>query len=550
MDSQVILLILESTAILLFAAYLYVVFLFSDRIFQKESSVLNRIAISVFNVILGGCFFYIDRIGSIYTYVFFYLLIYAEFYLLYQQKWNRKLLIVTIFISHIIVVRTIVLSFFSLNEDIAIEERLLDLSFFVQTNIITLLILTVAVLFVMKIIPVEKIHLVIKRDDQTFFLLIWVSICMVYLVINSEIYVNDLVLQYADEDQILKFITIIIGIYIIIFYSLSNSQLLSIKSKNEELQAEIKKQEDYREAILGEAKYSFEANLSKNIITKGFQEHTDLLKTLQYNYEKVLYEICQRIVYDEDIEQTVHFLSINQLLMLHQQGLDRHELEFRLKDGRQSYYWGRAVIHIRTDVPTNDILLFAYLLDIDSEKREELLLKDRAEKDGLTGLYNKVTTEYLISEKLKSKQGILFIIDVDNFKSINDYFGHAKGDDVLRLLASELSWIFREKDIIGRIGGDEFIAFLEISYNEQLAYKKAGEILRRFYKVYVDSKGQNHIISASIGISRVTDEKMSFAKLYRQADVALYHAKNEGKNTVYIYDGTEFEGYHSNREKK
>ncbi|WP_052343694.1 GGDEF domain-containing protein [Bacillus massiliigorillae] len=240
-------------------------------------------------------------------------------------------------------------------------------------------------------------------------------------------------------------------------------------------------------------------------------------------------------------------MSINNLILEYHQGIVRHELEFRLLDKVEGYYWVQVITNTICDDQTNDILIFAYFVDIDHEKREELLLKNRAEKDGLTGLYNKVTTEFLVSEKLKMENGVLIIIDVDNFKSVNDYFGHAKGDEVLKQLAEELKWIFRKDDIVGRIGGDEFMVFMSMQYDEDFIYKKAEDILRRFFKSFEDSSGRLHTISASIGVSKAISEKSSFNQLYKQADTALYHSKNKGRNTVHIYDCSSFVSYVSNR---
>ena len=97
------------------------------------------------------------------------------------------------------------------------------------------------------------------------------------------------------------------------------------------------------------------------------------------------------------------------------------------------------------------------------QEAEELLFK--AQRDSLTGLYNKgiaqsMIEEYMENEGLKAK-GALFVIDVDNFKAVNDNLGHLAGDSVLTNISSMLSEVFNENSIVGRIGGDEFIVFLK-----------------------------------------------------------------------------------------
>ena len=91
------------------------------------------------------------------------------------------------------------------------------------------------------------------------------------------------------------------------------------------------------------------------------------------------------------------------------------------------------------------------------------MLEDKADTDLLTDLNNKMATERKIREymeKYPDKQGVLFVLDVDNFKKINDTMGHAFGDEVLRSLAVRLQSMFRATDIVGRTGGDEFMVFL------------------------------------------------------------------------------------------
>ncbi len=172
--------------------------------------------------------------------------------------------------------------------------------------------------------------------------------------------------------------------------------------------------------------------------------------------------------------------------------------------------------------------------------------EDLSKKDGLSGLYNKKTTEELIIKNLtKVDNGALMVIDVDNFKSINDTFGHLYGDMVIKQLASVLRSIFQKSDILGRVGGDEFFVFLR-NYNDKgVLDARANDICREFRKTY-EHNGQSVSISSSIGIA-TTDDSLDFEELYKKADVALYETKANGKNGFTFFSGSEEIAYKSTR---
>ncbi len=174
--------------------------------------------------------------------------------------------------------------------------------------------------------------------------------------------------------------------------------------------------------------------------------------------------------------------------------------------------------------------------------------EDLSQKDGLSGLYNKKTTEEFIKENLKKvSNGALMIIDVDNFKSINDTFGHLYGDMVIKQLAGELKTVFQKSDVLGRVGGDEFFVFLRNYNDKSILEARANDICNAFRKTY-QHQGQVVKISSSIGIA-TTDDSWEFEEMYKKADVALYATKARGKNGFSFYDGDNEIAYVSNRTK-
>lgn len=184
--------------------------------------------------------------------------------------------------------------------------------------------------------------------------------------------------------------------------------------------------------------------------------------------------------------------------------------------------------------------IFSFRQNIDAEKSRESLLSAQARLDPLTGLYNKTVTENLIGEALTSGAAgdcryAFFILDVDNFKLVNDDFGHAVGDMVLREFSAELKRQFREKDIVGRIGGDEFAAFL-LAPDRDWVEKKARALSSALRKSFRSDAG-DFSISASIGIALAPEDGTDFAALYKNADAVLYQTKKRGKNGFTVHAG-------------
>ena len=171
----------------------------------------------------------------------------------------------------------------------------------------------------------------------------------------------------------------------------------------------------------------------------------------------------------------------------------------------------------------------------DSEKNKAL--ENKADTDLLTGLNNKIATERKIREHIAAhpdELALMFILDIDNFKNINDTMGHAFGDEVLKLLGQQISGEFRVSDIIGRTGGDEFIVFLCNMKEETIIQKEAGR-MKRFFQNFQAGDYVKYSVTASIGAAVYPRDAQTFEGLYKAADRALYVAKKRGKNQLAFY---------------
>ena len=172
---------------------------------------------------------------------------------------------------------------------------------------------------------------------------------------------------------------------------------------------------------------------------------------------------------------------------------------------------------------------------VDRKQKSELQLK--ADTDLLTGLTNKAATIRLIKEYMSQNPngtGVLFVIDIDNFKKINDTMGHAFGDEVLKELGQQLRSMFRAMDVVGRFGGDEFMVFMT-DVKDPAAIKRNGDRLREFFRNFKAGEYVKYSVTASIGAAVFSEDSKDFESLFRTADKAVYVVKKRGKNDVAFY---------------
>lgn len=164
-------------------------------------------------------------------------------------------------------------------------------------------------------------------------------------------------------------------------------------------------------------------------------------------------------------------------------------------------------------------------------------LEDKADTDLLTGLTNKLATERKIKEYMAQNpesQCMMFMVDIDNFKKINDTMGHAFGDEVLRSLGQQIGALFRATDIIGRVGGDEFMIFLK-GVSEKEAIRKEAKKVEYFFNNFQAGEYVKYAATASIGVAVFPHEGTDFESLYKAADQGVYKAKKRGKNQLAFY---------------
>lgn len=329
----------------------------------------------------------------------------------------------------------------------------------------------------------------------------------------------------------------------------ANITVISKKNKKYELTAAIMDVSASAKQIRHtNEKLNVIANISADLIFE-YIISDDILKVSKNNGKdfvlKSVYDDFETEFKDKKIVCESDFDAFEKLCDSLRLGNETISGEIRiLNENIGDYYW--CVINAKTifDKDGKPTRVVGRVQDISKTKEAEMRLIDKAERDPLTKIYNKATTKQLVKDYLRTDSretyDALIIVDVDNFKAVNDNLGHLFGDSVLLDLSQEMQDLFRSSDVVGRIGGDEFLVFLRGIKHKNHIEDKAADICRVFELLYCGEHEEK--ITGSLGIAVFPQDGDTYEELFKKADIALYSSKNEGKNcfTFYSDQGTEF----------
>ncbi len=301
---------------------------------------------------------------------------------------------------------------------------------------------------------------------------------------------------------------------------------------------ERKKSELHSQNTSDRYKHIFEA--SDKILYEYDWNKRELRTTPQF-FEKFFYSLPEdkqeyyliesNIIHPEDMEL---FDAMHLKLQIGDQAA---EALIRIQNSQGAWVWCQLRQNIWTDNEDGTVKAIGEIRNVDEETRSIQKLRDDVQRDAFSGLYNKTATAELIQRELllESKdRGVLCIIDVDNFKQVNDTLGHACGDAVIKDLASGLARIFRSDDIVGRIGGDEYLVYVKNMPKLGTLFVKLDSVLSFFSQTLKDEHNEVRI-SCSIGIALSPKDGSSYQELYTHADKALYRSKKT-KGVYTFYD--------------
>ncbi|MBQ3513044.1 MAG: sensor domain-containing diguanylate cyclase [Lachnospiraceae bacterium] len=256
------------------------------------------------------------------------------------------------------------------------------------------------------------------------------------------------------------------------------------------------------------------------------------------NLDDLFWFVVDNHVHKDDLEKVDVFRDID---------VDRRvsrdeysiETEFRVRLKRGTYRWISAVTILLYDEERRNYYVLILLKDINKKKMVELESTILARRDAMTRLYNKTYTEHVVKEEIEKLEenanAALIILDIDNFKNINDTYGHMIGDHVIIEFASRLLACTRETDIVGRIGGDEFLVFIPNFGNRERLLQKITKMQENLRYEYSEENTELQV-HCSMGIAVYRNEMNDYLKMFQCADKALYISKKTGKDAFHIYE--------------
>lgn len=269
-------------------------------------------------------------------------------------------------------------------------------------------------------------------------------------------------------------------------------------------------------------------------VTKGMDKPSDK----QYPYEMLYRQYIKDRVYIEDQSAMLDEMSLNTVreILKYQ---DEYVASYRVLDNGEIHYYQFTYLPINPQNIDSGVLAgFKNVDDIVESAREREALVVMAETDLMTGIYNRGSGEAKVIEALAMHySGMLCIVDIDEFKSINDTYGHDVGDKVIRGIAGIISGEFRERDIVFRLGGDEFAVFAIGVIDEDTG---RGLIDRIFGKIESMDIPEMTGKKVTVSVGAVLSEGVNgsgFDELYKQADSCVYKSK--------LADGSMVSFYHS-----
>lgn len=295
------------------------------------------------------------------------------------------------------------------------------------------------------------------------------------------------------------------------------------------------------------------------LVIHNFRSHTVMLKKIAQQHERFreLSNLIDECIFEYDY--ATDFLRIQNNKILFEQ---KHEVEHYLTSGRYAFLkelleaqkdgscefqieepdkaWYRLILKVIKEDDGKASYALGRIYNIDAEIAKTQALKEKAEKDPLTKLLNRATAEEYITRHLQKNptQGTLLLFDLDNFKAVNDTMGHQAGDKLLQHIGTFVDYFFRKDDIKCRLGGDEFMVFMDSCLPQEILIEKL-ELLLTQANTHIFKTYQHLNLSISVGAAYVSEETKTFHALYQKADYAMYVAKLSGKNGYYISDSTD-----------
>ena len=300
-------------------------------------------------------------------------------------------------------------------------------------------------------------------------------------------------------------------------------------------------EEQYRQAVLHDSVAVYQVNITRDRIDEEFAQYlddgsTDMLTAVALKAPCSYNEYClrwERRVSEETMSAYFRLNTCAKLLQLFERGVTSVSVEYCTKDVRNRNVWVSKNVQMFRDEASQSVYGLVCIKDITRQYEQEMASREyerKATLDLLTGIKNHVSGEMMIRERLLAHpelEYMLLLFDVDRFKTVNDIYGHQFGDEVLKNTARLLQEACRMKDIAVRVGGDEFVLFMELPEQKKQVVERIFNKLCYIHKDFA--------VSISMGVSTTQDCGREYARLFYCADQAMYKSKRRGRGCYTIY---------------
>ncbi len=281
----------------------------------------------------------------------------------------------------------------------------------------------------------------------------------------------------------------------------------------------------------------FRWNLTRDVMVDAFEGkllhlNSDDMRARTFNENASAYALTH--VFIDDRSDFLALLHSDALLAAYHRGKRMNSLEYREMTG-DGVRWLRVTNELVEYPNSTEVEAYLMFENIDARKKADLLVREQAELDPLTGVLNRAAFsaqfDRIGAQAAVGSECALFVLDVDGFKLLNDTFGHAAGDQSLIDMANAIRSILRPSDLLGRLGGDEFLVGLKDMSSSADIERKARQICLLLRKAY----SEEIVLSVSLGVAVCPFDGSNFGTIYRKADAALYYVKEAGKDNFAFY---------------
>lgn len=289
----------------------------------------------------------------------------------------------------------------------------------------------------------------------------------------------------------------------------------------------------YYQALLGEktAYGHIDVTLDKILKVGGMWDfYNEVINKLTFS--EIFDDYVEKLVHSDDRELYRDVMQCENFVQSFENGIKQVGCEFRRIVEQNKMTWMEIKVHLFKDSFTGHIMALLVVEDIDARKKHEIVQISNAERDRLTGVFSKRMMENLIREYMMTmgeKELCAYILlDIDDFKSLNDKYGHKVGDGVLQRIAKIITTAFRKQDFIGRLGSDTFMLFIKDIDDREKVIERL-DVAYRFMEW-----DERFNLTCSMGITMVHPYH-SYESIVRESIIALYDAKNNHKGGFCFY---------------